>query len=134
MYRYFKRIGGVGAGDYFTSWKFKGLFGENITASSAPNNFLNSLLEYLGTKPRVRFSGSCLEKNAITYNDGKSVKIYIVYEINKNDNATSSDPKLENRLFRAVTSTKMSILTGGNILSMVLDLIEKEVFHFLELD
>ena len=106
MYRYFKRIAGVGAGDYFTSWKFKGLSGENITASSAPNNFLNSWLEYLGTKPRVRFSGSCLGQNAITYNHGKSVNIYIVYEINKNDNTTGSDPQLENRLFRAVTLTK----------------------------
>ena len=106
MYRYFKQIAGVGAGDYFTSWKFKGLSGENITASSAPNNFLNSWLEYLGTKPRVRFSGSCLGQNAITYNHGKSVNIYIVYEINKNDNTTGSDPKLENRLFRAVTLTK----------------------------
>ena len=106
MYRYFKRIAGVGAGDYFTSWKSKGLSGENITASSAPNNFLNSLLEHLGTKPRVRYSGSCLGQNAVTYNHGKSVNIYIVYEINKNDNTTSSDPKLENRLFRAVTLTK----------------------------
>ena len=106
MYRYFKRIAGVGAGDYFTSWKFKGLSGENITASSAPNNFLNSWLEYLGTKPRVRFSGSCLGQNAITYNHGKSVNIYIVYEINKNDNTRRSDPTLENCLFGAVTLTE----------------------------
>ena len=60
----------------------------------------------MGTKPRVRFSGSCLKQNAITYNHGKSVNIYIVYEINKNDNTTSSDPTLENCLFWAVTFTK----------------------------
>ena len=60
----------------------------------------------MGTKPRVRFSGSCLKQNAITYNHGKSVKIYIVFEKNKTDNTTSSDPTLENCLFGAVTLTK----------------------------
>ena len=34
------------------------------------------------------------------------VNIYIVYEINKKDNTTSSDPTLENCLFGAVTLTK----------------------------
>ena len=79
---------------------------ENITAPSAHNNFLNPSLEYLGAKLNVRFSGSCLKQNAITYNHVKSVNIYIVYEINKTDNTTSSDPTLENCLFGAVTITK----------------------------
>ena len=79
---------------------------ENITAPPAPNNFLNPSLEYLGTKLRVRFSGSCLKQNSITYNHGKSVNIYIVYEINKTDNTTISDPTLENCLFGAVTLAK----------------------------
>ena len=94
MYRYFKRIAGAASGDYIYFWKSEGLSNENITAPSTPNNFLNPSLEYFGTKPRVRFSGSCLKQSAITYNHGKSVNIYIVYEINKNDNTTSSDPKL----------------------------------------
>ena len=64
MYRYFKRI------DYIPSWKSKGLSDKNIAAPSTANNFLNPSLEYLGTKPRVRFSGSCLKQNAITYNNG----------------------------------------------------------------
>ena len=106
MYRYFKRIAGVGSGDYIYYWKSKGLSDENITAPSAPNNFLNLSLKYLGTKPRVRFSGSCLKQNAIIYNHGKSVNIYTVYEIYKTDNTTSSDPTLQNSLFGAVTLTK----------------------------
>ena len=44
--------------------------------------------------------------NAIIYNDGKSLNIYTVYEINKTGNTTSSDPTLENCLFGAVTLTK----------------------------
>ena len=103
MYRYFKRIAGI---DYIHYLKSKGLSDENITAPSAPNNILNPSFEYLGTKPRVRFSGNCLKQNAITYKHRKSVNIYIVYEINKNDNSTSSDQALENCLFGAVTLTK----------------------------
>ena len=61
---------------------------ENITAASAPNSFLNPSLEYLGTKPRVK-------QIAITCNHGKSVNIYIVYEINKNGNTTSNDLALK---------------------------------------
>ena len=76
MYKYFKQINNV----YISSWKSKGFSNEIITAPFAPNNFLNPSLEYLSTKLKVRFSGSCLKQNAIAYNDGKSVNIYIVYE------------------------------------------------------
>ena len=39
---------------------------DNITAPSGPNNSLNPSIEYLHTKPKVRFSGSCLKQNAFT--------------------------------------------------------------------
>ena len=100
--RYFK----IGNSDYVLSWKSKGLSAESITPPSAPNNFLNPSLNYLGTKIRVRFSGSCLKQDKITYTHGKIVNIYIVYEINKKDNTITSDPTLENCLFGAVTLTK----------------------------
>ena len=95
--RYFK----IGNSDYVLSWKSKGLSAESITPPSAPNNFLNPSLNYLGTKVRVRFSGSCLKQDKFTI-----VNIHIVYEINKKDNTTSSAPTLENCLFGAVTLTK----------------------------
>ena len=60
----------------------------------------------MGTKIRVRFSGSCLKQDKSTYTHGKIVNIYIVYEINKKDNTTSSDRTLENCLFGKVTLTK----------------------------
>ena len=100
--RYFK----IGNSDYVLSWKSKGLSAESITPPSAPNNFLNPSLNYLGTKIRVKFSGSCLKQDKITYTHGKIVNIYIVYEINKKDNTIISDPTLENCLFGAVTLTK----------------------------
>ena len=71
-----------------------------------PNNFLNPLLNYLGTKLRVRFTGNCLKQDKLTYKHDAIVNIYIVYEINKNDNTTSSDPTMKNCLFGAVTLTK----------------------------
>ena len=52
-----------------------------------------------------KFSGSCLKQNKATYNHGKIVNIYIVYEISKNYNI-SSYPTLENCLFGAVSLTK----------------------------
>ena len=61
--RYFK----IGNSDYVLSWKFKGLSGESITSPSAPNNFLNPSLNYLSTKIRERFSGSCLKQPKISY-------------------------------------------------------------------
>ena len=133
MYRYFKRIAGVGSGDYIYYWKSKGLSDENITAPSAPNNFLNLSLEYLGTKPRVRFSGSCLKQNAIIYNHGKSVNIYIVYEIYKTDNTTSSDPTLENSLFGAVTFTENADIDKYKYSGYGTG-FDRKVFHFLALN
>ena len=62
----------------------------------------------MGTKTRVRFSGSCLKQDKITYNHGKIVNINIVCEINKNDSTKSSDLTLKKFLFGAVSLTKIS--------------------------
>ena len=58
MYRYFKRI--VDS-NYILEWKSKGFSDESIKPPSAPHIFLNPSLDYLGTKTKVRFSGSCLK-------------------------------------------------------------------------
>ena len=92
--------------DYVLSWTSKGLSNESITAPSAPTNFLTPSLSYLGTKIKIKLSGSCLKQNKITYTHGKIVNIYIVYEINKKDNTITSDPTLEKCVFGAVTLIK----------------------------
>ena len=56
-------------------------------------------------KTRVEFNGSCLKQYKVTFNHGKIVKIYIVYELvgsSSNDN----DPTVRNSLFGAVILTK----------------------------
>ena len=103
MWRYFKSFF---SSDYILLLKSKRLSDENITPPASHIFFLS--LSYLGTKTRVRYSGSYLKQDKITYNHRKIVNIYIVCEINKNDNATSSGPILENCLFGAVSLTKIS--------------------------
>ena len=53
----------------------------------------------------VKFNGDCLKQEKITFNHGKTVNIYIVYEIEKSVNI-SSYPMLENFLFGSVKLTK----------------------------
>ena len=83
MYRCFKRVIGVGTGNYIDFWKSKGLSDENITAPSTSDYKLNPQLSYFGTKTRVEIRGSYLKQDKITFNHGKIVNIYIVYELDK---------------------------------------------------
>ena len=80
---------------------------EFINSSSAANNIINPLLSYAVTKARVKFDGSCLKQEKITYTYGKIENIFIFCDINKNY-STSSYPVLENCLFGAVKLTKNS--------------------------
>ena len=95
MQRYFKRIPGVGNGNYIYFWK--GLSDERINSNTASNHSITPELSYYGIKTRVEFNGSFLQQDKVTYNHGTIVNIYIVCEISKNYN-TSSYPTLENCL------------------------------------
>ena len=65
------------------SWKSKGLSDKSIKAPIASNKILNPLKDYVGNEVRVRFTGDCLKQEKITFNHGKVLNIYIVYEIEK---------------------------------------------------
>ena len=52
--------------NYILEWKSKAFSDESIKPLSAPDNFLNSSLNYLGTRARVRFSGNCLKQETQT--------------------------------------------------------------------
>ena len=105
MYRYFKRNSGVGSGNYIYFWKSKGLSDEKIDSITASNHKITPELSLYDTKTRVESNGSCLKQDKVTYNHGKIVNIYIVYEISKNY-SISSYPTLENCLFGTVSLTK----------------------------
>ena len=78
---------------------------EKKTFIKTPNHNTTPNLNYYGTKTRVEINGSCLKQDSATFDHGKVVNIYIVYEISKN--ITISDyPTIENSLFGAAILTK----------------------------
>ena len=103
---------------------------ESIKPPSMSNKMLNPSLNYVGTKARVTFNGDCLKQEKISFDHGKVLNIYIVYEIDRSADI-SSYPMLENCLVQ-LNEQNMLILVCINILDMVLDLIEKHFFQLLK--
>ena len=104
LYKYFTFL--TGATHYPLSWKSKGLSTESIKTPTTSDNSLAPALSYYGVKTRVKFTGSCLKKDKVTFNHKKVVNIYIVYELNKIADIGNNFPTLQNALFGAVTLTK----------------------------
>ena len=100
--RYFKVISNT---DYVSSWKSKGLSAESIKPPTTSDNSLTPVLNYYGTRIRVKLVGSCLKQPKISYTHGKVVNIYIVYELGTTSSHVN-DPTLKNCLLGAVTLTK----------------------------
>ena len=74
------------------SWQSKGLSAENI---DPPTTSLSPSINYIGTKIRVKITGSCLKQsNKLTYTHGKVVNIYIVYELDASS-SNLNDPTLK---------------------------------------
>ena len=77
--------------------KSKGLSDESSKSPITSNKILNPSLDYVGDKIRVKFNEDCLKQERITFNHGKIINIYIVYEIEKSVNI-SDYPTLKNCL------------------------------------
>ena len=99
--KYFKIVAST---NYISSWQSKGLSDETIKPPSTSDNSLNPKVSYYGTKTRLKFRESCLKQDKITFNHGKIVNIYIVYELDKT--YVKTHPTLVNCLFGAVSITK----------------------------
>ena len=98
----FKKIGHT---DYISEWKSKGLSDESIKSPTTSDNSLAPALSYAGNKTRVKFYGSCLKQDKITFTNGIIVNTYTVYEINVFD-SNNNYHTLENCLFGAVKLSK----------------------------
>ena len=105
MYRCFKRVVGVGTGNYVYFWKSKGLSDESITPPPTSDYSLNPQLSYFGSKIRVTFRVCCLKQDKLTYTNWKTVNIYILYELT-DSRCNRNDPTLKNSLFGADKLTK----------------------------
>ena len=53
---------------------------ESIKPPTTTNKMLNPLVDYAGTKIRVKFNEDCLKQEKFTFNQVKIGNIYIVYE------------------------------------------------------
>ena len=71
-----------------------------------PDNTFAPKLKHTGKVIYVKFNGSCLKQDKTTLKHGKTVNMYIVYDLKSNPN--KFDPTLENYLFGAVKPTKDS--------------------------
>ena len=122
---------------HISSQKSRELSDKIIKTPSTSDNSLSPVADYYGSKIRLKFSGSCLKQDKITYTQKTTVNIYIVYELGASS-SFETDPTLENSLFRAVRLTKNADIDkyhysgygigfdrrGGGFLSQVVGLVK----------
>ena len=77
--RYLKKIA---SSNHILAWKSKGLTVESIKPPAASNNNLAPVLNYINTKSRVKFDGSCLKQDKVRFTHKKVVNIFIALKIN----------------------------------------------------
>ena len=130
MYRYLKNDNT----DYISEWKSEGLLGEVIKPPPTCNNSLALGLNYIGNKTRVKFVGSCLKQDIITFTHGGIINICNAYELSISNHRYDYYPTLEFFLFGAVKLTKNSYIKRDKYSDVVVDLTEEELFHFLVVD
>ena len=137
IFRYFKIIANK---KFILSLKSKGLSDEIVTPYVTSDNSLTPLIDYYGSRVRVKFNKGCLKQsNKLTYSYGANVNVYIVYKIGASS-SNDSDPTLKNCLFGAVTLTKNTDIDeygysgygigfGQNVLIFGVDISSSSHFH-----
>ena len=65
-----------------------------------PDNTITSTVKHTGKIVYVKYNGSCIKQDKITFNHEKIVNIYTVYDLKSNLN--NFDPTLGNCLFPAM--------------------------------
>ena len=90
---------------YISSWKSKGLSNETITHYATSDNRLTPLIDYYGTKVKLKFDSSLKQSNKLTYDYEHKVKVYIGFELGASS-SNDSDRTLKNCLVGAVTMAK----------------------------
>ena len=106
IFRYFKVNAIYNVANYVLSWKSRGLSDETSKPPSTFDNSITPSINYINNidKLKVQFTGSCLKQDKVTFNHGKVVNIYTVYELGASSSG-NSNPTI-NCLFGAVTLTK----------------------------
>ena len=94
---------------HISAWKSKDFSDQSIKLSAASNNGLVPALNYVNTKSRAKFDGSCLKQDKVTVTHKKLLKIksyllkiYTACEINLLSFNAGKDFALRNSLFGVV--------------------------------
>ena len=80
MYKYFN-TSVKDSTTYVSSWESKGLSNEKISSIITPSYNRTPSLTYDSIRIKLKFVGSLLKEDKITYNHGPIVNIYIVYRL-----------------------------------------------------
>ena len=92
--------------DCILSRRSKGLSAETIKLPTTSDNSLTQTISYYyDAKIRAKFTGSCLKQSKTSYNHGKIVNIYIVFELGASG-SNNGDSTIKNCLFSTVILTK----------------------------
>ena len=102
---------------------------EVIRPPTTSNNSLAPTLKYAAKIMYVGFNGSCLKQDKITFNHGKIVNIYTVYDLKSTLN--NFDPTLENCLFAAINLSKNSDIDKYKYSGYGIGFDSKRLFYFL---
>ena len=103
MYKFFNTFV-KGTATYVSSWKSKGLSNGKMISIITPSYNRATSLAYDNVRIKLKFVGSLLKQDKITYNHGPIVNIYTVYRLSPR---ITSNITLENCLFGAVKVTKI---------------------------
>ena len=101
VYKYFEKTG-----DKVSSWKSKGLSGEEIISTTTSTDKSATKKIFDNARIKIEFNGDLLRQNQVTYSHGLVVNIYVFYETTPD--IKTSNIILENCLFGAIKPTKNS--------------------------
>ena len=116
-----------------SEWKSKGLSDRIIKPPSTSDNSLAPVLSYIGTKTKVKFSGSCLKQDKIAFTREKIVNIYLAYEISFSD-SNNNYRTLENSMFGAVKLVKNTDIDKYEYSGYGILFDRRGIFYFLVVD
>ena len=103
IYKYFN-TSVKGSTTYVSSWESKALSNIKISSVITPSYNRAPSLAYDNVRIKIKFVGSLLKQDKITYNHGPIVNIYVLYRLSP---SVTSDVTLENCLFGTVKITKI---------------------------
>ena len=77
MHRHFEKISNT---ELISSWKSEGLSNESNKPPATSSNNLGPALSYIAVRTRVKFDGTCLKQDKITFTHGNVVNVSSFYE------------------------------------------------------